>query len=69
MTDVVDLLIEGGTVLDGTGSAGFQAAVAAIGGRLRVLRGDTTTSRPRAGSTPAATSSRPGSSTSTPTRG
>ncbi|MBX3028904.1 MAG: D-aminoacylase [Chloroflexi bacterium] len=35
-----DVLIEGGTVVDGTGAAGFRAAVAIRGDQLWVLRGD-----------------------------
>jgi N-acyl-D-amino-acid deacylase len=36
-----DLLVEGGTVIDGTGSPGFRASIGVRGDRLAVLRGDT----------------------------
>jgi len=39
--DSCDLLIEGGTVVDGTGAAGFAAAVAVTGDLVTVLRDDT----------------------------
>lgn len=46
--DQVELLITGGTVVDGSGEAGFAADVAVSGGRLRILRGG---GRPAAGRT------------------
>lgn len=36
----IDLLIHGGLVVDGTGNPGYPAAVAVIGSRLQILRGD-----------------------------
>lgn len=39
MSDSVDILIEGGTVVDGTGAPGYPGAVAVTGDRLRILKG------------------------------
>jgi N-acyl-D-amino-acid deacylase len=36
----VSLLIHGGLIVDGTGSPGYQGAVAVVDGRVRILRGD-----------------------------
>ncbi|MDQ3492578.1 MAG: amidohydrolase family protein, partial [Chloroflexota bacterium] len=38
--DQCDLLIEGGSVIDGTGDPGYRAAVLVDGDQLRILRGD-----------------------------
>jgi N-acyl-D-amino-acid deacylase len=37
---VLDVLIANGLVIDGTGSAGFYAAVGIEGDTVRILRGD-----------------------------
>jgi N-acyl-D-amino-acid deacylase len=41
MTEAYDLIIENGTVVDGSGERGFAAAVAVRDGRLEVIRGET----------------------------
>ena len=42
MQTSVDLLIHGGTVVDGSGVPGYPAAIAVEGNALRIIRGDTT---------------------------
>ena len=70
----VDVLVEGGTIVDGTGAPGFAGAVAVIGDRLLVLRRRSRRRRaggrrstPDGASTPGASWSHPASSTSTAT--
>ncbi|MDQ6682109.1 MAG: D-aminoacylase [Chloroflexota bacterium] len=40
MPETADLLIEHGTLVDGSGAPGFGGAVAIVGDRLRILRGE-----------------------------
>ncbi|MGH2428208.1 MAG: N-acyl-D-amino-acid deacylase family protein [Candidatus Limnocylindria bacterium] len=47
MAELVELLIENGTVVDGSGERGFAAAVAVEGGRLRLIYGQTDQLAPR----------------------
>ena len=61
-----DLVIRGGTVVDGTGAPAAPADVAVDGGVITEV-GARSTARPAARSTPTACSSRPAGSTSTPT--
>ena len=66
---MLDLLIRNGLVIDGSGNPGYHATVGVEGDTIRILRGDTSATPGRAHrSTPAGTSSRPGSSTCTRTR-
>ena len=48
---MLDLLIRGGLIIDGTGNPGFYGAIAVEDERVRVLRGDTGGSLPGAPST------------------
>ena len=47
MPEPFDLLIEHGTVVDGSGDSGFAAAVGVRDGRLEIVRGATDEGRPR----------------------
>ncbi len=66
MSEPVDLVIRGGTVVDGTGAAPFAGDVAITGGRIAAVGEGSRGTRARR-STRAACWSRPASSTSTRT--
>ena len=53
MTIDADVIIEGGTIVDGTGDPGFGGSVAVIGDRLLVLRDGATDDHPRDRDAPA----------------
>ena len=63
---MLDLVIHGGTLVDGTGAPGRRADVGVQGDRIALI-GDLTDQEAAAGSTRPAWSSRPASSTSTAT--
>ena len=37
---MLDLLIHGGTIIDGTGNPGYASSIAVQGDRIKILRGD-----------------------------
>ena len=51
MIDSVDILIEGGTIVDGTGAPGYPGSVAIVGQTLRVLPSSGSADDPPAGGT------------------
>ena len=70
MTEPFELLVENGTIVDGSGEPGFAGAIGIRDGRLTVILGETEPEVAAAGgSTRPASSSRRGSSTCTATRG
>ena len=66
MADALTLVIRGGTVVDGTGAAPFEADIGIAGNRI-VARLAASPAGATKKSTRAACSSRPASSTPTPT--